>query len=81
MTMPTTPEHTDPHGECAAEIARLREQLRQSQLREAVMRDALFEARDTLLERIHGNPARSAGHNARLVIQRALSHPALEGKT
>lgn len=34
---------------------------------------ALEEARDLLLERKHGNPARSAGHNARLTIESALS--------
>ncbi len=34
---------------------------------------ALKEARDLLLERIHGSPARSAGHNARLVIEGAIA--------
>jgi len=36
------------------------------------MKLLLEEARDLLLERRHGNPARSAGHNARLVIEEAL---------
>ena len=34
--------------------------------------DALTEARDLLLERIHGSPARSAAHNARVRIESAL---------
>lgn len=33
---------------------------------------ALEEARDLLLERVQGSPARSAGHNARLVIEATL---------
>ncbi len=35
--------------------------------------EALTEARDLLLERVQGSPARSAGHNARLQIESALS--------
>jgi hypothetical protein len=34
---------------------------------------ALTEARELLLERKQGSPARSASHNARLVIDEALS--------
>jgi len=34
---------------------------------------ALRDARDLLLERVQGSPARSAAHNARLVIDAALS--------
>lgn len=34
---------------------------------------ALVEARDLLLERIHGNPARSAAHNARVRIEAAIA--------
>ena len=37
---------------------------------------ALEEVRDLLLERIHGNPARSAGHNARLAVEAILAAPA-----
>ena len=33
----------------------------------------LEEARDMLMERIYGNPARSPGHNARLKIEKAIS--------
>lgn len=36
------------------------------------MREAVGEAVDLLLEKTHGNPARSAGHNARLALQAAL---------
>lgn len=36
-------------------------------------RKALEEARDLLLERLRGSPARSPSHNARLVIDQALS--------
>jgi len=36
------------------------------------LRAALTEAVDLLLERTYGSPARSAGHNARLVLQAAL---------
>lgn len=39
-------------------------------------RMALTEARDLLLERTHGSPARSAAHNARLVIDAALQSEA-----
>jgi hypothetical protein len=35
--------------------------------------EALETARDLLMERIHGNPARSAAHNARLYVESALS--------
>lgn len=35
--------------------------------------EALTEARDLLLERIHGSPARSAAHNARVRIESALA--------
>jgi hypothetical protein len=38
-----------------------------------VMRQAIVEACDLLAERKYGNPARSPGHNARLVLERALS--------
>jgi hypothetical protein len=41
--------------------------------------EALKEARDLLRERTHGNPARSAGHNARLVIEAAIA--AAEGRS
>ena len=34
--------------------------------------EAMREACDLLAERIHGNPARSAGHNARLCLESAL---------
>jgi len=37
---------------------------------------ALEEVRDLLMERIHGNPARSAGHNARLAVEAILAAPA-----
>jgi hypothetical protein len=37
-----------------------------------ILQTALVEARDLLLEKTHGNPARSAGHNARLIIEAAL---------
>ena len=37
------------------------------------MASALELARDMLLERVYGNPARSAGHNARLVIDTTLT--------
>lgn len=33
----------------------------------------LEEVRDLLAERIHGNPARSAGHNARLAVEAMLA--------
>ena len=33
----------------------------------------LEEARDMLMERIYGNPARSPGHNARLQIEKAIA--------
>lgn len=33
----------------------------------------LEEARDLLLERRHGNSARSPGHNARLAIEAAIA--------
>lgn len=52
--------------QAAAEIAAL-----QSPTDELL--EALREARDLLLERIQGSPARSAGHNARLVIQAAIA--------
>jgi hypothetical protein len=35
---------------------------------------------DLLTERTHGSRARSAGHNARLVLEAALSHPSPEGE-
>lgn len=44
-----------------------------TELREAELLEALKQARDLLLERKHGNPARSAGHNARLIIQAAIA--------
>lgn len=39
----------------------------------AELLEALEEARDLLLEVKQGSPARSAGHNARLVIERAIA--------
>jgi len=36
------------------------------------LRGAMTEAVDLLLERTYGSPARSPGHNARLVLQAAL---------
>jgi hypothetical protein len=36
------------------------------------LREAMTEAIDLLLERTYGSPARSPGHNARLVLQAAL---------
>lgn len=39
----------------------------------AGLRELLEEARDLLMERRHGNNARSPGHNARLVIEHALT--------
>jgi len=50
------------------EIRALRSEARAARLEEAVT-----EAIDLLMERTHGNPARSAGHNARLCLQSALS--------
>ena len=41
--------------------------------REEDVRDRLEHARDLLMERVHGNPARSPGHNARLVIDAILA--------
>jgi len=35
--------------------------------------EALEEVRDLLMERRHGNPARSPGHNARLAVEALLS--------
>jgi hypothetical protein len=37
------------------------------------LRAAMREACDLLAERQHGNPARSAGHNARLCLESALA--------
>jgi hypothetical protein len=37
-----------------------------------VLRAAVQEACDLLAERKYGNPARSPGHNARLVLERGL---------
>lgn len=37
------------------------------------VREALEEARDLLMERRYGNPARSPGHNARLCVEEALA--------
>jgi ribA/ribD-fused uncharacterized protein len=37
------------------------------------LRAAIKEACDLLAERIYGNPARSPGHNARLILERALA--------
>ena len=42
------------------------------------LRGALTEAVDLLLERTYGSPARSPGHNARLVLQAALKAGAAE---
>lgn len=39
----------------------------------ARLKVAMQEACDLLAERTHGNPARSAGHNARLRLEAALS--------
>ncbi|KGT79307.1 hypothetical protein MA20_12895 [Bradyrhizobium japonicum] len=38
-----------------------------------IMRQAMLEACDLLAERKYGSPARSPGHNARLVLERALA--------
>jgi len=35
---------------------------------------AIKDACDLLTERTQGSPARSAGHNARLLLERALAH-------
>lgn len=40
---------------------------------DGAIREAIKEACDLLAERKYGNPARSPGHNARLVLERALS--------
>jgi hypothetical protein len=40
-----------------------------------LLRSAMKEACDLLMERTHGNPARSASHNARLRLERALALP------
>lgn len=40
--------------------------------REAAMREAMQTACDLLAERIYGSPARSPGHNARVVLEGAL---------
>ena len=48
---------------------------RQSQgasTREARLKTAIQEACDLLAERTQGSPARSPGHNARLLLERAL---------
>ena len=37
------------------------------------MREAAIEACDLLAERIYGSPARSPGHNARVILESALS--------
>ena len=37
------------------------------------LRDVMQEACDLLAERKQGSPARSAGHNARLVLEAALT--------
>lgn len=37
-----------------------------------LLRNAVAEAIELLVERKHGNPARSPGHNARLILERAL---------
>lgn len=59
------------------EAAKLRKALTHAQQSDARVREALEEARDLLLERIHGNPARSAGHNAQgEVIPMILHCPA-----
>jgi hypothetical protein len=42
------------------------------------LRAAMTEAVDLLLERTYGSPARSPGHNARLVLQAALKAGAAE---
>jgi len=39
------------------------------------LREAMQEACDLLAERKHGSQARSSGHNARLVLERALANP------
>ena len=43
----------------------------QAEVMEA-MAEEMRRARALLMERIHGNPARSPGHNARLAIESAL---------
>lgn len=58
-----------------------RQALVAAEQRNAVLEGALEEARDMLLERVHGNPARSSGHNARLVIDAALLNSTTSGPT
>lgn len=43
-----------------------------------VTREAIQEACDLLAERKHGNPARSPGHNARLLLESLLRPPVLD---
>lgn len=38
--------------------------------------ELLEEIRDLLTERVHGNPARSPGHNARLLVERLIEQAA-----
>jgi len=62
--------------------------MRESVRREVIdavnpLRIAIAQAIDLLTEKTYGNPARSPGHNARLVLERALASPATpagEGK-
>lgn len=61
------------------EEAEARAQTAETSMGEVV--EALREARDLLMERRYGNPARSPGHNARLEIEAALSKLTGETKT
>lgn len=45
---------------------------------EQKLREAIQEACDLLTERKHGSPARSPAHNARLLLEAALSMPAAQ---
>jgi hypothetical protein len=56
----------------ADEIERLRQNAELKLARNA-LRKAAIEACDLLAERTYGNHARSPGHNARLLLERALS--------
>ena len=49
-----------------AEITRLRAEV-------ARLREAIMAANNLLAERVYGNAARSPGHNARLLLERAIA--------
>ena len=49
--------------------------------RTLVLETAIKTACDLLAERMHGNPARSPGHNARLELEAALKSTAATEKT